>query len=58
MRKFLLFIVIGILLALSLSSKVFAQFDEFRIYTPEDEPIPYETTPLTQRFGGIRGKVV
>ena len=57
MRKFSLFIAIGILLALTLSSKVFAQFDELQIYTP-DEPVPLDSTPLTQRFGGIKGKVV
>ena len=57
MRNFSLFILISILLALTLSSKVFAQFDELQIYTP-DEPVPQDSTPLTQRFGGIKGKVV
>ena len=56
MRKFLLFIVIAIFLASTLSSKVFAQFDELQIYTPE-EPTQFDT-PLTQKIGSIKGKVV
>ena len=56
MRKFLLFIVIAIFLTSTLSSKVFAQFDELQIYTPE-EPTP-NTAPIMQKIGGIKGKVV
>ena len=57
MRKILFCILMGILLASTLSSQVFAQFDELQIYMP-DEPLPYDSTPLTQKLGGIKGKVI